>query len=506
MNEIRKLLYKNDKYSFGGAILFGLIAHGFMFANKLSFHDDIGYLFSLGQTFEIGRWFLGLINIFLRDSIGRYSMPWLIGILSLFFIALSAHLVADLLEIKSIWGEILVGGLMAVFPVVADTYLYMFTAGAYFLALMMMVFSLWLTERLKYGFVGGLILYICALGIYQAYLGVWLGIAVCILLKKCLKKDYSFLNLIKQIFKYAGISIAGLVLYLGCSQIFMFLFHVSSTTYQGFNELESIRLQDILSGAVRGWLTFFSMAFRDVLGISNSSIVRAVVILCLLISFVCLLANCRKNCSDIRTAGVTFLLFLLFPMCVNIIYAICVTDNATIHTLMLYPLILLFLFPIFLCEQLSDNVHKRWMKRILFMALTVALVYYIHYDNETYLKVSLLQEQTTSYYNVMISRIKGCQGYQDSMPVSFIGEGNIEDDTLTQMERFENITMVPASWDMEEWINNYNYIAYMAHHCGFSPEVVKIENNSKIMEMPCYPDDGSIQVIDNVVVVKLGNV
>lgn len=84
---------------------------------------------------------LGLINIFLCGGIGRYSIPWLIGILSLLFIALSVHLIADLLEIKSVRGGILAGGLMAIFPVMADTYLYMFTAGASFLALIMMVFS-----------------------------------------------------------------------------------------------------------------------------------------------------------------------------------------------------------------------------------------------------------------------------------------------------------------------------------------------------------------------------
>lgn len=88
------------------------------------------------------------------------------------------------------------------------------------------------------------------------------------------------------------------------------------------------------------------------------------------------------------------------------------------------------------------------------------------------------------------------------MPLSFSSERNIEDDTLTQIEHFENITMVPVSWDMGEWINNYNYIAYMAYYYGFSPAVVKIENSSKIMEMLRYPEDGFIQVIDNIVVVK----
>ena len=37
------------------ALLFSLVAHGFMFANNLSFHDDIGQLFTVGETYTLGR-------------------------------------------------------------------------------------------------------------------------------------------------------------------------------------------------------------------------------------------------------------------------------------------------------------------------------------------------------------------------------------------------------------------------------------------------------------------
>ena len=86
MKKARKHLYENEKYSFCGAILFGIIAHGFIYTNKISFHDDIGQLFGLGQTLGLGRWFLGLIGNFLQKSIGIYSMPWLWGIMSLFLL------------------------------------------------------------------------------------------------------------------------------------------------------------------------------------------------------------------------------------------------------------------------------------------------------------------------------------------------------------------------------------------------------------------------------------
>lgn len=152
----------------------------------------------MGQTFPVGRWFLGLISKFMDKSIGIYSLPWLNGIISLTFITISACLITELLGIKSILGKVLVGGVMAVFPVVASIYLFMFTSAAYFAALLMMLFSLWLIEHYKYGFIGGIILFACSLGIYQAFLGVWLGVACCLLLKKCFDKGISFSKLLGQ--------------------------------------------------------------------------------------------------------------------------------------------------------------------------------------------------------------------------------------------------------------------------------------------------------------------
>lgn len=496
---------------FGGGGILGLIAHGFMFTNKISFHDDIGQLFSMGQTFPIGRWFLGLISKFMDKSIGIYSLPWLNGIISLTFITISACLITELLGIKSIWGKVLVGGVMAAFPVVASIYLFMFTSAAYFAALLMMLFSLWLIEHYKYGFIGGIILFACSLGIYQAFLGVWIGVACCLLLKKCFDKEISFSKLLGQTTKYVGISIIGLILYLSCNKILSAFFHSVPTSYQGFDEIGNMNVTDILRGAGEGWITFFSFAFRDILGVSNNNIIRVAIVLCMVLSFLYLFRNCRENVNDIKKLCCAIIFSFAFPICVNIMYAICVMDESLIHTLMLYPMVLVFVIPVFLREQLSEKVQRRKKleQKILLFALVVAVGYYIYYDNEIYLNAYLLQEQARSYFTVMISQIKGCEGYQDSMPVVYVGENNIDDNTLTYMDSFDNISInATGVKNLKDLINNYNYKAFMKYHCGFSPQMLNEEDwksREEVLKMPCYPDDGAIRIIDGVVVVKLSD-
>lgn len=50
----------------GAAVLIcGLVTHGYILTNKISYHDDSVNYFGVGTTFESGRWALGLIQKFL---------------------------------------------------------------------------------------------------------------------------------------------------------------------------------------------------------------------------------------------------------------------------------------------------------------------------------------------------------------------------------------------------------------------------------------------------------
>ena len=117
--------------------LTGILAHGFMMMNKISFHDDICSLFGIGTTWKVGRWGLGLIQLLLEDTVGKYSIPFWELMCSLVFIAITACLIVDLLEIKSGISCVAIAAIMAVFPSTAVTFMYTFTAGSYFFSLFM---------------------------------------------------------------------------------------------------------------------------------------------------------------------------------------------------------------------------------------------------------------------------------------------------------------------------------------------------------------------------------
>ena len=144
---------KKYKYTFVAVFIAGIMAHGYMFFNKISFHDDVHCLFSLGSTVELGRWLLEIIRRILNGIVGKYSMPLWTGMVSLLFIALSASMVIGLLEIKETLHCVLIGMIMVVFPAVTGTFIFMFTAGCYFFGLFLIVLSVW--TMIRYGIKGG---------------------------------------------------------------------------------------------------------------------------------------------------------------------------------------------------------------------------------------------------------------------------------------------------------------------------------------------------------------
>ena len=115
------------KIAFLSAVLFGLIAHMYMFTNKLPNFDDLVNFNTFGTTFRNGRWFLWIVGAAAYHLEFVFSLPWMNGLLTLTQLAASAGLIADLLHLKGKLANMLLGAALVVFPSWTTTFFYMFT-------------------------------------------------------------------------------------------------------------------------------------------------------------------------------------------------------------------------------------------------------------------------------------------------------------------------------------------------------------------------------------------
>lgn len=130
---------------------------------------------------------------------------------------------------------------------------------------------------------------------------------------------------------------------------------------------------------------------------------------------------------------------------------------------------------------------------------------YCRYDNKCYLKASYVQAEAISYFTTLVTRIKSTEGYKDEYPVLYVNPGNISDLSLEKQEHFSEIRNDPY-WDLDRYVNDFAWIRFMGVWCGYAPKYSIIETKDcmeqQILDMASYPDDGSIKVIDETVVVK----
>ena len=107
-----------EKWFAGAAVLIcGLVTHGYILTNKISYHDDSVNYFGVGTTFGSGRWALGLIQKFLtKIDFFNYSSSWWNGLLSILLVAVCAMILSELFQIKHTGYAVLVGVLLISFP------------------------------------------------------------------------------------------------------------------------------------------------------------------------------------------------------------------------------------------------------------------------------------------------------------------------------------------------------------------------------------------------------
>ena len=173
-------LYKKIKpqwwAAFWGCIVVGFLTYMYFMTNNFLTFDSMWNIYSDQDMITSGRQFL----TYACGISSFYDLPWVNGVLAIFFLALAAVVVVESMGIQSKTGAVLAAGLLAAFPAIASTFCYSFTIDGYMVAVFLAALAFLLTDRRKWGFVPGMVCLGVSIGIYQAYYSLPLYYAYCI--------------------------------------------------------------------------------------------------------------------------------------------------------------------------------------------------------------------------------------------------------------------------------------------------------------------------------------
>lgn len=504
-----KSISRRSKITFISTFLIGLFAHLFYLMNVLNNYDSVVWIpRGYGDGVQSGRWALTLLGETIRKIWGDYNIPVFNGAVALVLLSLSAVVIVSIFDLQNIFYCVLVGGLCISFPAITSMMFYSYTSPYYAFAILITAGAVWVAMK---GTISSAIISIFllafSLGIYQAYFPFGVCLLLLALLQKCLSTESTFKQNLLLGIRYLVILILSLVLYMIILKIMLQIFQVSLSDYQGINQMGQISLQEIPEMLKAVYSTFIKMPFESYCAVNGTGILRLGILGLYLVDLGLIFYYAYKMMKKKLILLQTIVILAVLPIAVNLIIIMCF--KSTIYTLMVYATVFIFILPVVLIDKtevtgkLKSLVKAcRWITQII---LCVVLLNYIWLSNGNYVQLYYSDQQTNNYYTTLVTRMRSAEGYTDEMPVAYIGF-DIEDASYTN--GIWDTTPFMYGGKNSEYINAYSRKWFISAYLGYEPVEVSYEEGMQlsedplVQEMPRYPDEGSIKVINGVLVVK----
>lgn len=509
-----KINYKRPEWIAAVSVMIsGVIAHAFALTNVIHNYDDIlqqpkGY----GAGITYGRWLLEALGDFNDAFIElNYNLPTLNGLGFLLLIAVSAAFMVNFLEIRNPVSAALTGCLMATFPTVCATMVFRYTAPYYGVSLLLSVLAAWVVGK---GILGIPLSALClslSMGIYQAYAPFTIGLFVLALLRDSLKKDAQLLPLIRRGVLYCVSLILGVVLYFAFLKIAQNIYSVSPETldsYQGIDSMGQISLAELPGMLKRAWVSAVFFPLNDYCVLAS---VRPLKVFWLLLIFVILLQVgyilLRMKTKPLMIAFCG-LMGVLFPLAVNFIEVM--VPDGIVYTIMAYSFVLIGCAPLVLLECMPKEPDRKKMLLIRTMGVLLAgiILYNGYYANVNYTALHYSNRQVENFVNSLMLQVRMTEGYTPEKEWVFVGDLDRFDmwDLWYETPYYGGIVgsnaqgLFNAKYSRDFWFGCY---------LGYSPLYASEEEQStmrqdpRVDQMPCWPAEGCIRIIDDYVIVKL---
>lgn len=530
MNKV--LLTKQNKeilkWSILSVIVFSLVTHGYRFSNNMYSHDSLLMIYQNDYAWQIalGR-FVQPILIFFRGSLCN---PWLISVCAVFWTILSVYFLVRLLNINHVAGVILSAGVLVCnMTMVVANASYLPWVDFYALACFCGIFGIWCFKQgstslssSNFGktilwYITGIFVLVCSMGIYQSYICVAIGLAMMDILASLIKKS-EFKEALRKIICYVLSLVLVALLYYVTWKCIQKVFQIwTADSYNGLAAVGDYSDTSVITtffntyGQVFYFLwnpdTFKSVIYRSYfLGEIWKWILRLanILIVCdILVQVV--VTNIRQK-TALWQRVLQIILLLIFPFGINFVSFI---SKGMEHTLMIFAFSLIYVLSLQLNDHIFvDSKPKLLVRIVLVLPFILLLWSNVVYANQVYLKKELQAEATVSLMTRVVVDIEDTEGYvAGETPVAFYGNFQTSE-YVQELADFEEITPYGMGKSSVTYVGaDYSMLKYQLN---VNMNLIRVDaTNEDMMKqidaMPCYPEQGSINYIEDVLVVKIAD-
>lgn len=517
--------YNNNKKQLNFCIIttlvFGLIAHSYMFFQDSFSHDSLNEfnadVFGNEWKVQLGRFIVPLYRMVTR---GNLTLPWLVGIISLLWIALSVFLVVKSFKIENKIEVALISGIFATnIAVISTTATYINDLDSNMCALFCSVVAFFVWEKYKYGFLLAIPFITVSLGLYQAYVSVTIVLIIIYLILDLLKGSAFgkvFLNGVKSVITLA---VGGILYYAVYKAIFAFTgISQAEGKYNTMDQLGSGSFSEFISTliyVVKATVYGFFFPKNAVSG----TVVMVLIALSFLITAVFVLSKLLQRKIGILEKILVLALIALLP--VGMGFSSILSGDLG-HDLMRFSDWLIFLFVLLITYDFSKEwqINGKTLKKLLACVgksvgiITVAAILWgnVVSANEIYLKKELEQDSNLAFFTRVVDRMDCFEGYnRKTNKVVFVGRPDYYDENKVGFKNGYEITGATGNYVLgaaaPSWYDRY--FEYKLHYDILTVDNSELDEYQKsdlVKSMPVFPEEGCMQIVDDVLIVKLGEI
>ena len=523
------------KWSFVTAFVMGFVVHLYVFTNRFMNLDDLRIVYA-GHNIPSGRWFNNVIN----NLNFTYTPPLMIGLFFCAFIATMTFVVCKGLAVKHKLSGVLLAGLIVTFPPVAVTAGYLYELGGYFFAAMLSAFAFYVSKQYKFGWVVGGVLLMLTMAIYQSKVSIALLLAVVYLIFNVLDSEFSYPAFVKYALRFGCMAVLGGVLYFASLSVVTWVTGVGLHDYRGIDTMHTFYLADLPLLIAQTYLSFYAFFF----GALHSPLPQGVVEYHLTATYLLwayavivgvsgvLVVILAKRGAVFQSKGRGLLLLGLLASVPFVANFSSFFDTAPAQSmLMSYPFVLVFLIPILALERLGTVLPEPFcntvplgsglsshvlIKKVSVAALLVIVFNYTVVTNVYYLQLDIFFQRTFSLTTRVLSKIEPYMLATNR--ITFVG------DFLENNPHFPHGSAGfnrPINPNLSPGLDNQ----FIGFETGHDPTIsfvaqaearhgIRLQAQSstptiygQILErrLPVFPATGSVQLIDDTIVVVMGH-
>lgn len=502
--KLKKNIHPQWKICFISAIVIGLIAHFYKITNWLPNWDSLVFRYDEQNMVSMGRWFLQIASA----PSSFYDLPWLAGLMAIVFHALGAVCICKIFSVKKGATAALIGALVAAFPTVTSVMCYNYVADSYAMSFLFACLAVVFLTCKRPKIILSVIFIALSVGIYQAYITVTIMLILCYLIVELTKKETKVSEVLIKSLKFLITGVLGMALYYLVMVVVLKITGTELLQYQGFDTAASLSGLNIWASLYIVKETVINYFFDFSGGVNLYSVLNIVVIGAIAVLY---LVDIIKNKLKFSKILLILVFVILLPMGATVLSFI--NSAVDYHNLMKMGYLVFYLFLILQYEKIDSNTKIGILKSWTIFILTAVLVFnYILIANVSYHKLNMAYEKSYATLVKISDRIEQTEGSDNCDSIMVLGA--LDNSQAYSAKLPPDMTGITDGFIIradDETFGQSVLCSAINDYCGKSykflsgAEKKALVENEKVAGLENWPNKNSIAIIDNVVVIKLGD-